>query len=263
MSELPIDLNSVKIIAPPMHYYEPLGGSRIFIVAEWKTPHDQRPYKFGFYTTTGTSTRGTAHLAGTWAPTYGIEKDGSIAKIMGDKHKTKGSTKYGRSGGMLARVSDILSKIIPPEEVNSIIKKQKSKPLLSQEGQIAVINARFRREGVKKEWADGDIKNKVYDIDSKIGSMRFDIKRKTIKTLPPGTSREGIAAIVDAKLKRDPRYKKLLADRNKLVNDLYDNQEYVDMLNTMDPYGRGSLNEGRIKLSEAALRRLIRKLVLR
>ena len=263
MSELPIDPNSVKIITPAMHYYEPLGGDRLFIVAEWKSPRVRRPYKFGFYTTTGTSTRGTAHLAGTWAPTYGIANDGGISKITGDKHKTKGSTKYGRSGGMLARVSDILSKIIPPKEVNSIIEKHKSRPPASKEAQIAIINARFRREGVYKEWNDSDTKDKIADIDHEIDSMRFDIKRKTIKTLPPGTSRVGLDAIVDAKLKRDSRYKKLLADRNNLVNDLLDDQVYQDMINTMDPYGRGSLNEGRIKLSEASLRRLIWKLVWR
>lgn len=259
MGEFYVDPNSVKIIAPPMHYYEPAGGSRLFIVAEW-SPHLRRPYKFGFYTTTGTSTRGTAHLAGTWAPTYGIGAGGVISKIAGDKHKTKGSSKYGRSGGMLARVSDMLSKIIPPEEVNSIIEKYKAKAPVSEERQIAIINARFRREGVHKEWTHGDVKKKVSHIDSRIKSMRRNIKRKIIKTLPP-TSREGIAAIVDAKLKRDPRYKKLRADRDKLVNDLYDDQEYLDMLNTIDRYGR-PLNEGRIKLSEAALRRLVRKLVL-
>lgn len=259
MSELPIDPNSVKIITPPMHYYEPIGGSRLFIVAEWKAPRVRRPYKFGFYTTTGTSTRGTAHLAGTWAPTYGIDASGGISKIMGDKHKTKGSSKFGRSRGMLARVSDMLSKIMPPEEVNSIIEKHKSRPPVSEEAQKSIINARFRREGVYKEWTDGDARDKIAMIDDEIHRMRFDIKRK----MPRGTGREGLSAIVDAKLKRDPRYKKLLADRNNLVNDLYDDQEYVDMVNTMDPYGRGSLNEGRIKLSEAALRRLIWKLVWR
>ena len=108
-----------------------------------------------------------------------------------------------------------------------------------------------------KEWTDGDVKDKVGNIDDEIISMRFNIKRK----MPHGTSREGLAAIVDAKLKRNPRYKKLLADRNNLVNDLYDDQKYQDMVNTMDRYGR-TLNEGRIKLSEAALRRLVRKLVL-
>tara|TARA_R110002126_G_scaffold143452_2_gene289635 strand:+ start:69 stop:1394 length:1326 start_codon:yes stop_codon:yes gene_type:complete len=263
MSEIPIDPNSVKIISPVMYYNDPvrnLGGARLFVVAEWSDGISGEPYRFGFYTSTGTSTEGTAHLKHTWAPTYGIGGD-KIFKVMGDKHKTKGSSKFGREEGVLARASDLVGRIIPVAKVASIIEKHSGgktpESRTSEEGLRAIINARFNREGVYKEWTDGDVKDKVGNIDDEIISMRFNIKRK----MPHGTSREGLAAIVDAKLKRNPRYKKLLADRNNLVNDLYDDQKYQDMVNTMDRYGR-TLNEGRIKLSEAALRRLVRKLVL-
>jgi len=251
MSELPIDLNSVKIITPAMHYYEPVGGDRLFIVAEWSDGLNEETYRFGFYTSTGTSTTGTAHLKHTWVPTYGIDKDGVIFKIIGDRHKTKGSSKFGRAEGVLARVSDILSKIIPPEEVNSIIKKHKAKPPVSEEGQIAIINARFRREGVYRMpfYYDPEIR---YTYLLRKAAKIWKRARERGETIE--SRQDKIGAL--QRSVGQPRGFTALELRKYL------RAQGMPEKDTRDKYGR-KLNEGRIKLSEAALRRLIRKLVLR
>ena len=249
MSEIFIDPNSVKITTPPMHYYEPTGGSRLFIVAEWSDGLNEETYHFGFYTSTGTSTAGTSHLKHTWVPTYGIDKDGVIFKIIGDRHKTKGASKFGRAEGVLARVADILGKIMPPEEVDSIIEKHKSGPPVPEEGQIAIINARFRREGVYRMpfYYDPEIQYKYLLKKAAKIWKRARERGETIES-----RQDKIGAL--QRSVGQPRgftaleFRKYLQAQHKLEKD------------TRDKYGR-KLNEGHMKLSEAALRRLVRKLV--
>lgn len=247
MGEVYVDPNSVKIIAQPMHYYEPLGGSRLFIVAEWSDGLNEETYRFGFYTSTGTSTAGTAHLRHTWVPTYGTDKDGVIFKIIGDRHKTKGSSKFGRAEGVLARVADMLGKVIPPREVDTIIERHKAGPPVSEERQIAIINARFRREGVYR-------KPYYYGPDKNLAAKAARILKRARKRGETIESRQDKIGALQRSVGQPRGFtslelRKYLQAQHTLEKD------------TRDKYGR-KLNEGRIKLSEAALRRLVRKLVL-